>query len=73
MDTAWAGSEVLADRAAQLDPDRLGEVVRVISVGRRVDVYGVAVSGLVAAETSQKPLRIRLALDHQNGSQLVMK
>lgn len=58
---ARAESEALADTAAQLDPDQLGEVVSAISVARRVDVYGVAASGLVAADMSQKLLRIGLS------------
>ncbi|WP_231618630.1 MurR/RpiR family transcriptional regulator [Nonomuraea sp. SBT364] len=59
---ARAESEALADTAAQLDPDRLGEVVTAIVGARRVDVYGVAASGLVAADMSQKLLRIGLSI-----------
>ncbi|MER6582299.1 MurR/RpiR family transcriptional regulator [Nonomuraea sp. NPDC048881] len=58
---ARAESDALADTAAQLDPDQLGEVVQAIAVARRVDVYGVAASGLVAADMSQKLLRIGLS------------
>ncbi|MFC7590055.1 MurR/RpiR family transcriptional regulator [Nonomuraea antimicrobica] len=58
---ARAESDALADTAAQLDPDRLGEVVKAISEARRINVYGVAASGLVAADLSQKLLRIGLS------------
>ncbi len=54
-------SEALADTAAQLDPDRLDAVVAAIARARRVDVYGVAASGLVATDMSQKLLRIGLS------------
>jgi DNA-binding MurR/RpiR family transcriptional regulator len=58
---ARAQSEALSDTVAQLDPDQLGEVVSAIAVARRVDVYGVGASGLVAADMSQKLLRIGLS------------
>jgi DNA-binding MurR/RpiR family transcriptional regulator len=58
---ARAESEALADTAAQLDPDQLGEVVTAIAAARRVNVYGVAASGLVASDMSQKLLRIGLS------------
>ncbi|MBN6057330.1 MurR/RpiR family transcriptional regulator [Nonomuraea sp. RK-328] len=58
---ARAESEALADTAAQLDPGQLGEVVTAIAAARRVDVYGVGASGLVAADMSQKLLRIGLS------------
>lgn len=58
---ARSESEALADTAAQLDPVLLGEVVTAIAAARRVDVYGVAASGLVAADMSQKLLRIGLS------------
>src|SRR5690606_3892931 len=58
---ARAESEALADTAAQLDPGQLDEVVTAIVAARRVDVYGVAASGLVAADMSQKLLRIGLS------------
>ncbi|WP_405147451.1 MurR/RpiR family transcriptional regulator [Sphaerisporangium sp. NBC_01403] len=56
-----AEAEALEDTAAQLSPERLGEVVDAITGARRVDVYGVAASGLVAADMSQKLLRIGLS------------
>jgi DNA-binding MurR/RpiR family transcriptional regulator len=59
---ARAESEAIADTAAQLDPDQLGEVVTAIVGARRVDVYGVAASGLVATDMAQKLLRIGLSI-----------
>ncbi len=56
-----AESQALADTAAQLDPDRLGAVVDIVAGARRVDVYGVAASGLVAADMAQKLMRIGLS------------
>lgn len=53
--------EALEDTAAQLTPERLGEVVDAITGARRVDVYGVAASGLVAMDMAQKLLRIGLS------------
>ncbi|MDH2427262.1 MurR/RpiR family transcriptional regulator [Sphaerisporangium sp. TRM90804] len=56
-----AEAQAIEDTAAQLSPERLGEVVDAITAARRVDVYGVAASGLVAADMSQKLLRIGLS------------
>ncbi|MEV7014006.1 MurR/RpiR family transcriptional regulator [Streptosporangium sp. NPDC051022] len=56
-----AESEALADTAAQLHPDRLGAVVEAVAGARRVDVYGVGASGLVAADMAQKLMRIGLS------------
>lgn len=58
---ARAESEALADTAAQLDPVQVADVVTAISEARRVDVYGVAASGLVATDMSHKLLRIGLS------------
>ncbi|MFI6293220.1 MurR/RpiR family transcriptional regulator [Nonomuraea sp. NPDC050790] len=58
---ARAEYEALADTAAQLDPGQLDEVVTAIVKARRVDVYGVSASGLVATDMSQKLLRIGLS------------
>lgn len=57
---ARAESEALADTAAQLNPDRLGLVVEAVAGARRVDVYGVGASGLVAGDMAQKLMRIGL-------------
>ncbi|MEU6996908.1 MurR/RpiR family transcriptional regulator [Nonomuraea sp. NPDC046570] len=56
-----AESQALADTAALLRPEEVAEVVDAIAAARRVDVYGVAASGLVAADMSQKLLRIGLS------------
>ncbi|MFI6476667.1 MurR/RpiR family transcriptional regulator [Nonomuraea sp. NPDC050663] len=56
-----AESDALADTAAQLDPEQLEAVVAAIAEARRVDVYGVGTSGLVATDLSQKLLRIGLS------------
>ncbi|WP_326823262.1 MurR/RpiR family transcriptional regulator [Streptosporangium sp. NBC_01756] len=53
-----AESEALADTAAQLNPDRLGTVVEAMVAARRVDVYGVGASGVVAVDMAQKLMRI---------------
>ncbi|WP_083501833.1 MurR/RpiR family transcriptional regulator [Sphaerimonospora mesophila] len=53
-----AESDALADTAAQLDSARLGAVVEALTRARRVSVYGVGASGLVAADMAQKLLRI---------------
>ncbi|MGW4644727.1 MurR/RpiR family transcriptional regulator [Sphaerisporangium sp. NPDC004334] len=58
---ARAEREAIEDTAAQLSPERLGEVVDAIIGARRVDVYGVAASGLVATDMAQKLLRIGLS------------
>ncbi|MEU0519224.1 MurR/RpiR family transcriptional regulator [Streptosporangium sp. NPDC006007] len=57
---ARAESEALADTAAQLNPDRLGLVVEAVAGARRVDVYGIGASGLVAGDMAQKLMRIGL-------------
>ncbi|GAA5041554.1 DNA-binding MurR/RpiR family transcriptional regulator [Thermocatellispora tengchongensis] len=56
-----AESEAIKDTVAQLTAERLGPVVDSIAAARRVDVYGVGASGLVAADMSQKLLRIGVA------------
>ncbi|MEZ0076030.1 MurR/RpiR family transcriptional regulator [Planotetraspora sp. GP83] len=55
---ARAESDALADTAAQLSPERLGAVVDALVAARRVSVYGVGASGLVAADMAQKLMRI---------------
>jgi DNA-binding MurR/RpiR family transcriptional regulator len=55
---ARAESDALADTAAQLAPERLGEVITALAAARRVSVYGVGASGLVAADMAQKLMRI---------------
>ncbi|MFF0311533.1 MurR/RpiR family transcriptional regulator [Streptosporangium sp. NPDC004379] len=58
---ARAESEALADTSAQLNPDRLGAVIEAVAAARRVDVYGVGASGLVAIDMEQKLMRIGLS------------
>jgi len=53
-----AETEALSDTGRQLSPELLAPVVDAIARARRVDVYGVAASGLVAADMAQKLLRI---------------
>ncbi|MBB5873315.1 DNA-binding MurR/RpiR family transcriptional regulator [Allocatelliglobosispora scoriae] len=52
--------EALSDTAAQLDPELLGQVVDAVVAARRIDVIGVAASGLVAEDMVQKLNRIGL-------------
>jgi len=53
-----AEAEALADTGRQLTPELLAPVIDAICRARRVDVYGVGASGLVAADMAQKLLRI---------------
>ncbi|MEV6772283.1 MurR/RpiR family transcriptional regulator [Nocardia sp. NPDC051030] len=52
--------QVLADTAALLDVAQLGGAVEALAAARRIDVYGIAASGLVAIDLAQKLLRIGL-------------
>ncbi|SDG27923.1 DNA-binding transcriptional regulator, MurR/RpiR family, contains HTH and SIS domains [Sinosporangium album] len=56
-----AESQALADTAAQLSPDTLGAIVDAAVTARRIDVYGVGASGLVAVDMAQKLMRIGLS------------
>lgn len=56
-----AEADAIADTAAQLQPTQLGAVVDAIVAARRIDVYGVGASGLVAMDMAQKLLRIGMA------------
>ncbi|WP_214411724.1 MurR/RpiR family transcriptional regulator [Sphaerisporangium fuscum] len=67
-----AETEALEDTAAQLSPERLGEVVDAITAARRIDVYGVAASGLVAMDMAQKLLRIGLSAHAFTDAHLAM-
>ncbi|GAB1823479.1 MurR/RpiR family transcriptional regulator [Herbidospora sp. RD11066] len=53
-----AESEAIADTAAQLAPQQLGQVVDVLIGARRVSTLGVGASGLVAVDMAQKLMRI---------------
>lgn len=52
--------QTLADTAAALDTGQLEAAVTAAAAARRVDVYGVGASGLVAQDLTQKLLRIGL-------------
>ena len=55
---ASAEESALRATAEQLDTDVLREVVAAITSARRVELYGVAVSGLVASDLCQKLMRV---------------
>ncbi|MFC5722533.1 MurR/RpiR family transcriptional regulator [Streptomyces gamaensis] len=57
---ARAETDCLADTAAALDTAQLEAAVGALAAARRVDVYGVGASGLVAQDLVQKLLRIGL-------------
>jgi DNA-binding MurR/RpiR family transcriptional regulator len=61
MKVARAESEAINDTVAQLTSERLGLVVDAITGARRVDVYGVGASGLVAGDMAQKLMRIGMS------------
>ncbi|MFE0272241.1 MurR/RpiR family transcriptional regulator [Streptomyces sp. NPDC058992] len=52
--------QTLADTAAGLDTVQLGAAVTALATARRIDIYGVGASGLVAQDLAQKLLRIGL-------------
>ncbi|MBM9505188.1 MurR/RpiR family transcriptional regulator [Actinacidiphila acididurans] len=52
--------QTLADTAAQLDMTQLEAAVGALAGARRIDVYGIGASGLVAQDLAQKLLRIGL-------------
>ena len=52
--------QTLADTAAGLDPGQVEAVVNALAGARRIDVYGVGASALVAQDLVQKLLRIGL-------------
>ncbi|MFJ8133754.1 MurR/RpiR family transcriptional regulator [Streptomyces hydrogenans] len=58
--------QTLADTAAALDTVQLGAVAAACATARRIDVYGVGASGLVAQDLVQKLLRIGL-IAHAHG------
>ncbi|SEN06569.1 transcriptional regulator, RpiR family [Actinacidiphila rubida] len=55
---AMEEQQTLADTAAQLDTAQLEAAVSALASARRIDVYGIAASGLVAQDLVQKLLRI---------------
>ncbi|WP_069817339.1 MurR/RpiR family transcriptional regulator [Streptomyces sp. TP-A0874] len=52
--------QCLADTAAGLDAAQLEPVIEALATARRVDVYGIGASNLVAQDLAQKLLRIGL-------------
>ncbi|MET9731331.1 MurR/RpiR family transcriptional regulator [Streptomyces sp. NPDC006458] len=57
---AYEEQQTLADTAAALDTVQLGAAVAAAAAARRIDVYGIGASGLVAQDLTQKLLRIGL-------------
>lgn len=57
---AYDEQQTLADTAAGLDTVQLAAAVAAAATARRIDVYGVGASGLVAQDLVQKLLRIGL-------------
>ncbi|SDM90492.1 transcriptional regulator, RpiR family [Streptomyces wuyuanensis] len=57
---AYDEQQTLADTAAGLDTVQLGAAVTALAGARRIDIYGVGASGLVAQDLAQKLLRIGL-------------
>ncbi|MFI6008134.1 MurR/RpiR family transcriptional regulator [Streptomyces sp. NPDC051243] len=57
---AYDEQQTLADTAAGLDTGQLEAAVSAAAGARRIDVYGVGASGLVAQDLTQKLLRIGL-------------
>lgn len=53
-------SQAIADTVDQLDVDVLAEVVREVAGARRVELYGIGASGLVAIDLEHKLRRIGL-------------
>ncbi|MDI9885953.1 MurR/RpiR family transcriptional regulator [Streptomyces sp. HNM0645] len=57
---AYDEQQTLADTAAGLDTVQLDAAVTALATARRIDIYGVGASGLVAQDLAQKLLRIGL-------------
>jgi DNA-binding MurR/RpiR family transcriptional regulator len=57
---AYHEARAIEATAAALDPDVLDAVAGALAVARRVDIYGVASSGIAAADLQQKLHRIGL-------------
>ena len=55
---AAADARAVQDTAAALDVGELERVIDVLAAARRVDLYGVGASGIVAADLQQKLTRI---------------
>ncbi|MFD4990021.1 MurR/RpiR family transcriptional regulator [Streptomyces sp. NPDC058374] len=57
---AYDEQQTLADTAAGLDTAQLAACVDALAGARRIDIYGIGASGLVAQDLAQKLLRIGL-------------
>lgn len=57
---AYDEQQTLVDTAAGLDVVQLSAAVSALAAARRIDIYGVGASGLVAQDLTQKLLRIGL-------------
>lgn len=55
---AHAEAQAIGDTAAGLDTVRLDAAIEAVRTARRIDIYGVGASGLVAEDLQQKFLRI---------------
>ena len=55
-----ADAQAVASTVANLDAEALGRVVEAVEAARRIDIYGVAASAVVAADLQQKLHRIGL-------------
>ncbi|OQR59007.1 RpiR family transcriptional regulator [Streptomyces maremycinicus] len=64
--------QTLADTAAALDTGQLEAAVTAAAAARRIDVYGVGASGLVAQDLAQKLLRIGLVAHAHSDTHLAV-
>lgn len=64
--------QTLADTAAALDTAQLEAAVTAAAAARRIDVYGVGASGLVAQDLTQKLLRIGLVAHAHSDTHLAV-
>ncbi|MFJ8107462.1 MurR/RpiR family transcriptional regulator [Streptomyces sp. NPDC096132] len=69
---AYDEQQTLADTAAGLDTTQLEAAVAAAAAARRIDVYGVGASGLVAQDLTQKLLRIGLLAQAHSDTHLAV-
>ncbi|MCP3759530.1 MurR/RpiR family transcriptional regulator [Streptomyces sp. TBY4] len=65
-------AQTLADTAAGLDVAALGSAVAALAAARRIEIYGVGASGLVAQDLAQKLSRIGLIAHAHNDPHLAV-
>src|SRR5262245_48087069 len=53
-------AQAISDTVEQLDVEVLGRVIEAMTAARRIDIYGIGASGLVAIDLEQKLRRIGL-------------